>query len=287
MALGWAVTEITGLASPEVTQRSRDELLDGHLGRRARPLLLGRLRRLGAHRGAQRARACCSSLKRVGPWGAGLGFIAGWLANVIYIAFLEQAIETGSDGTLYLARIIGWGIFGLGVGATTGALIRAREKIINGAIGGLAGGAAAGLVFEWLDAQRRLAHVRPPARPARHRAPAIGFAIGVVETLRRQAWFKITGGGMAGKEFVLYETETPVGSSPLCEITLIKDPGVQPYHFVISGTQAGRRRVLTAYEGGRRDDQRHAGRPAPAAQRRRDRRRGDDDRLRRANHLNE
>jgi hypothetical protein len=190
------------------------------------------------------------AVKRAGPWGAGLGFIAGFLANVIYLAFLKQAFE--SDGsvtfTLYLARILGWGIFGLGVGVTTGALVRAREKMINGAIGGLAGGAAAGLVFEWLTRHvdsatfaRLLGVVVVGA--------GIGFAIGLVETLRRQAWFSIVGGGMAGKEFVLYDGETRVGSSPLCEITLIKDASVQPYHFVITPDAAGARRVLTAYQG--------------------------------------
>ena len=77
----------------------------------------------------------------------------------------------------------------------------------------------------------------------------IGLAIGLVETLRRQAWLHIIGGGMAGKEFVLYESETKVGSSPKCEITLIKDPGIQPHHFIISAAPNGGRRTITAYQG--------------------------------------
>ena len=59
---------------------------------------------------------------------------------------------------------------------------------------------------------------------------------------------QIVAGGMTGKEFVLYDGETRVGSSPKCEITLIKEPAVQPFHFTISAEAAGRR-TLTAYEG--------------------------------------
>ena len=43
-------------------------------------------------------------------------------------------------------------------------------------------------------------------------------------------------------------SETRVGSSPLCDVTVIKDPGVQPYHFTVSPETAGRR-TLTAYQG--------------------------------------
>jgi hypothetical protein len=53
---------------------------------------------------------------------------------------------------------------------------------------------------------------------------------------------------MTGKEFVLYEVETPVGSSPKCGITLIKDSNIAPFHFVIGAADRGRR-TIAAYEG--------------------------------------
>ena len=66
----------------------------------------------------------------------------------------------------------------------------------------------------------------------------IGVAIGLIETARRDAWLNVVGGAMTGKEFIVYEAETKIGSDPKCEIVLIKDPAIQPYHFVIN-TPAG------------------------------------------------
>jgi hypothetical protein len=247
IALGWLLTEILRIPALNADTRSGQDFYTGIwvavLGLCFSVVYVG-----WEHIEARSGPGVLLALKRAGPWGASLGFVAGFLANAIYLFFLDRAFETGSSGTLYLARILGWGIFGLGVGVTTGALVRAREKLINGAIGGLAGGAAAGLVFEWL-----VRHVQAETF-ARLLGllvvgAGIGLAIGVVETLRRQAWFSIVGGGMAGKEFVLYDGETRVGGSPLCEITLIKDRSVQPYHFVIGSGDPGGRRVLTSYEG--------------------------------------
>src|SRR5207302_3036392 len=76
---------------------------------------------------------------------------------------------------------------------------------------------------------------------------AIGAAIGLVEIARRQAWLRVIAGGMSGKEFIVYHQQTNVGSSPKCEITLIKDPGIQPVHFAIS--EQGNRRLLSSYQG--------------------------------------
>jgi pSer/pThr/pTyr-binding forkhead associated (FHA) protein len=52
---------------------------------------------------------------------------------------------------------------------------------------------------------------------------------------------------MAGKEFILYHAVTRLGSSPDCEIFLLKDPSVEKLHAEIQDD--GTRRVLTAAPG--------------------------------------
>ncbi|MEI7889449.1 MAG: FHA domain-containing protein, partial [Actinomycetes bacterium] len=76
---------------------------------------------------------------------------------------------------------------------------------------------------------------------------AIGFATGLVELARRQAWIRIVGGGMTGKEFIVYHEVTNVGSSPKSEVTLLKDPAVAPFHCRIVDQQ--NQRVLQAFDG--------------------------------------
>lgn len=243
---GWIVTEVTGLASPHVTTEAgmnfRTGIWVGVIG-----LLFAVIYTGWEQIEALDGEGLLLRLRQAGPWGAGLGFIAGFLANVIFIALLKKAFENGSHALLYIARALGWGIFGLGMGATTAVVYRAVGKLVNGALGGVVGGAIGGVVFEFVgehvhsDTFSRLLGLLVVGA-------GIGLAIGLVETLRRDAWLRVTGGGMTGKEFILYEIETPIGSSPKCGITLIKDPAIAPFHFVISAADRGRR-TLSAYQG--------------------------------------
>ncbi len=245
--VGWLLTEVFGIAGwPAETKAGANlhaAIFVSVLGFCFAVIYVG-----WEHIESANVEGVLESAKRVGPVGAGLGLVAGFLASVIFLAMLEQAFESGSQGVLYLARILGWGIFGLGMGVATAAIVQSREKLITGAIGGVAGGAAGGLVFQFVgervhsDTFSRLIGLLVIGA-------GIGLAIGLVETLRRQAWFNIVGGGMTGKEFVLYENETKVGSSPKCEITLIKDSGIQPFHFIITTAPNGVRRTITAYQG--------------------------------------
>jgi hypothetical protein len=248
MGLGWAVTEILGIGDSNSTSTLSQ---DFHAG--VWVAVLGCLFSIvfvgWEHIEARNAEGVLVAARSAAPWGAGTGFVAGFIANAIYHALLVHALESGGGLTsLYIARILGWGIFGLGVGATTAALVRARDKLINGALGGVIGGAVGGLAFEWVAE-----HVQSTGLARLIGllviGAGIGVAIGVVETLRREAWFHIVGGGMSGKEFVLYEGDTRVGSSPKCEITLIKDPAILPQHFAVTSTDSGARRTLVAHPG--------------------------------------
>jgi hypothetical protein len=159
---------------------------------------------------------------------------------------LSELIDLYASAKFYLARALAWAIFGAGVGVSLGIAKRAPRKAINGIIGGVVGGALGGLAFHYAAI-----HVEDLAT-----AQLIGFgvvgvgigvSIGLVEVARRQAWFKVVRGGMLGKEFIVYHQVTNVGSAPKCEITLIKDPQVSPFHCRID--DRGGRYSISAYEG--------------------------------------
>jgi len=183
------------------------------------------------------------------------GAISGAVAQEIYGKLIKNILENAtfedlgdiySSPKFYLTRALGWAIFGVGVGASLGVAKRSSRKAINAGIGGAVGGALGGLVFHWASI-----HIQDESM-----AQLIGFAvvgigigvaIGLVEVARRQAWLKVIGGGMLGKEFIVYHQVTNVGSAPKCEITLIKDPRVGPFHCRID--DRGGRYSIAAYEG--------------------------------------
>jgi hypothetical protein len=174
-----------------------------------------------------------------GLLGLGIGFVGGFLGGV----FGQCVYGALGGGHLTLplqifTRTIGWAAVGFFVGLGQGVAIRSKRKIINGLLGGLIGGAIGGFLFDPISTL--------VGGGAASRAIAItvlgactGLAIGMVEEYTKQAWLLITGGPLAGKEFILYHSFTSVGSSPQCEITVPKDPGIQPRHYSIQTTTGG------------------------------------------------
>jgi len=185
-----------------------------------------------------------------------VGAISGAIAQALYGAIvksllanvqsLEDLDHIYNSIEFFFARGLAWAIFGLGVGVAAAAAKRSMRKLVNGVIGGLAGGFVGGVFFHWVSAHiesgmlgRVLGLVVVGL--------GIGAAIGLVEVVRRQAWLRIVAGGMAGKEFIVYHQTTDIGSSPKCQITLIKDPAVGPHHLRI--VEHAGRRTLQAFEG--------------------------------------
>ncbi|HEX8206566.1 MAG TPA: FHA domain-containing protein [Solirubrobacteraceae bacterium] len=185
-----------------------------------------------------------------------VGFVSGYLASVIYLEIVQSIIEdafgdesfelSDHDARFYLARVLAWGIFGAGVGAAIGLVDRSKRRAVNGALGGAIGGAAGGLFF-----QLSAAEVGSEALSRILGLLAIGvlitFATRAVETARREAWLSIVAGGMTGTEFILYHEVTRIGSSPDCEIFLLKDPAVAKLHAHIH--DRGADRVISAAQG--------------------------------------
>jgi hypothetical protein len=116
------------------------------------------------------------------------------------------------------------------------------KKIINGLVGGAIGGFIGGMLFDPIGVVMALS-ASNPGLVSRLLAlivigAASGAAIGLIEELRKEAWLVITGGPLTGKQFILYNATTTIGSSPKCDIALLKDQMIAPQHCVIEITGA-------------------------------------------------
>lgn len=259
IALGWAVCEITGLGLWSSTSAFGQDLTvgiyTGAVGFFFAVVYAGWEQILARNwEGIRRW------LRAAGPSGFGLALVSGFVAQIVYRHFviqifhgltLEGLLTLDSNIKLYLTRALAWGMFGSGMGVAVAGSLTAGKKLVNGVLGGAIGGALGGFAFHWASfnissgAMGRLIGLLVVGI-------AIGAAIGIVEVLRRDAWLHLTGGPMAGKEFIVYGPSFTLGSSPKCDVTLIKDQTVQPFHAVISTVdQPGRQvRVIDAYRGG-------------------------------------
>lgn len=192
-----------------------------------------------------------NSLKIAGPVMLGTTVAFGLIANWIYtswtdaifediyrkaIAFdwTDTQINDAVSSALHLPRGVAWAIIGLAVGLGLGLASRQRQRIINGAIGGVIGGFIGGAMFDFFPGG-----VSARAFGIAVTGLVIGLAIGLVEVARRQHWLEIVSGGMAGKQFILYSQRTTVGSGPLNDVTLIKDPGIAVTHAYFEQTPNG------------------------------------------------
>ncbi len=250
--VGWAITEVTGIGSINATSQLG---LDASAGLWVAVVGLtfgGTVIAYDSAVGGAWAAARRQFAKAALPM-FGASFAAGFLAQVVYGEIIKSVIEevlrgqttvSQNDVRLYLARALGWALFGLGVGVTVGLIRKSNRLAINGAIGGALGGAVGGVIFEYLAVNASLGQALTRLIGLAAVGGLIAGATRVVETARRQAWLHIIAGGMAGKEFILYHDVTRIGASPDCEVFLLKDPAVAKLHAQIDDRDG--RRLLTA-----------------------------------------
>ena len=72
-----------------------------------------------------------------------------------------------------------------------------------------------------------------------------GTAIGLVESALKERWLYVSGGPLAGKQFVLYQDQVTIGRSQSSTIYLFKDPDILELHATIEKRNG--KSLLTAY----------------------------------------
>lgn len=141
----------------------------------------------------------------------------------------------GALAYLILARLVGWTLMGLMLGAGVGLATAAAANILKGAAGGLVGGFLGGITFDLIGAISggglfsRLFGLSAIGL-------AIGLVIGLVQELTKAAWLKVEAGRLRGREFRLEKPVATLGRAEESEIGLFGDPAVAPRHAVIQRT---------------------------------------------------
>jgi hypothetical protein len=171
------------------------------------------------------------------PLGILLGFIFDMMAETIYGIGMRISYEAGAQSmrnpALWIVRGLAWTVFGAAGGVIYGIVGQSSKKGTYGVLGGALGAGLGGVIFN------PIALVTHGGTVSR----AVGFALvglatgvgmGLVESALKDRWLYVVAGPLAGKQFILYKTETSIGSRQESDIYLFKDPNILPRHAVIN-----------------------------------------------------
>jgi len=180
-----------------------------------------------------------------------VGIILGLVSGVVGIFMLivlsqilpdsmREGTENGPSVGFIIFRTIGWTVIGGMMSLGPGVVMKNWKRFLIGLAGGLIGGAIGGLLFDIIG----LATDFTTAMPSRFVGLVsiglvAGLGTGLIESVAKKGWMRVTAGLIAGKQFILYKNPTYIGSSPNCEIYLFKDPSISPRHAAIRQTPAG------------------------------------------------
>jgi hypothetical protein len=179
-----------------------------------------------------------------------LGFIFYFIANVVYGLLTTLLIEFGAEPLtldtnpmFWLVRGFAWSVFGMAGGLIFGIVSKSGRKTSYGMLGGVIGAGLGGFLFDPIA----LITQAPEASRAIGMSilgASTGVAIGLVESALKDRWLYVSGGPLAGKQFVLYQDVVTLGRNQSSTIYLFKDLAVLDQHATI--TRTGGRSVLTA-----------------------------------------
>ncbi len=178
--------------------------------------------------------------------GALLGAIFLFIGNLVFGLMIQVlAPQTNRDFSFWLARAAGWAAFGVVGGLVYGLIGRSVKKSLYGVIGGVVGAALGGVLFDPISIATQGGGLSRAVGFAFFGA-CTGIAIGLVESALKERWLYVSGGPLAGKQFILYKAKTLFGSQQSADIYLFKDPSILPTHAVIEIRAA--KALLTAAE---------------------------------------
>lgn len=175
------------------------------------------------------------------PLGIILGFIFDFMAEALYAVLMgicyEAGAQTHRNPAVWVARGLAWIVFGAAGGVVYGIVGQSTKKGKYGVLGGALGAGLGGFVFDPIAMATHAGSVSRGFGFALF-GMATGIGMGVVESALKDRWFYVVSGPLAGKQFILYKTETTVGSRQESDIYLFKDPNILPRHAVIQVTGA-------------------------------------------------
>ncbi len=177
------------------------------------------------------------------PLGVVFGFIFSGVANAIYGIGLQlifsMGVHTYRNPAWWIVRAVAWASFGVASGLIYGLVGKSGKKAKYGVIGGAVGAFVGGLAFDPI-ALLVDGGAYSRAFGLGLLGLAAGAAMGFVESALKDRWLYVSGGPLAGKQFILYKSTTVIGSDQSSDIYLFKDSSIAPQHAVIElrGAQA-------------------------------------------------
>jgi hypothetical protein len=141
-------------------------------------------------------------------------------------------VQSFHNPAVWVARGVGWMVFGVAAGLVYGLVDRSVRKGRYGALGAVIGAGIGGMIFDPISFA---AHTASLSRAVGFSlfGLATGVAMGIVESALKDRWLYVASGPLAGKQFILYKPVTVIGSSQQCDIYLFKDSSIQPQHASI------------------------------------------------------
>ena len=165
-----------------------------------------------------------------------LGFVFEFAANILFNIALAFAyslgVESEANPGFWVARGLGWMAFGVVGGLVYGLVGASVKKGQYGVLGGIIGAGVGGLLFDPIAIGLEGAEVSRAVGFALFGA-ATGAGIGFVESALKDRWLHVSGGPLAGKQFILYKPVTTVGSLQTSDIYLFKDKTIRPEHATV------------------------------------------------------
>lgn len=218
--------------------------------------LLGFVDSMGFDSAEQRLRAVGIGAV-IGAAGGVIGIILGQTLWAFFAPANAGTAEIYSHPAAYaqevIARSLGWALIGAGIGAAQGACRWSSRILVQGLLGGAVGGLLGGFAFEALQSllqqpmlSRLVGFVAIGA--------AIGFFIGLIQNIFKQAWIKVVVGRNEGKEYLIAKPVTTIGRSELADIGLFGDRAIAPTHCAIE-MAGGRYRLRPVAQEEARGDQ--------------------------------
>ena len=167
-----------------------------------------------------------------------LGALMSALGQWVYIQLFDQRNETGFDWVRGVAWITDAVAIGVAIGVGFRSVQKAINAVIGGAVGGFVGGGVFNIIYEATASGDDTGTVSRLIGFAVVGA-LIGVGIGLADAVRKNLWLQIATGGMAGKQFIVYQQNAVLGSSPAADITLIKDPEIAGMHVRLNQRAGG------------------------------------------------
>lgn len=168
----------------------------------------------------------------VGLIGGAVGFLAGQSALLLMVQKFLYSNSSLQTTIIPISRIVGWAVLGVFIGSIEGVRARSMAKIQVGVLGGLLGGMLGGLTLEYLKLYlstillARLAGLL-----------ILGLLIGLFYSLFEKRFsrgtLKLLNGKLKGKEYLLVQKSTKIGTSPQSDIFLKDYSGVDGTHAEI------------------------------------------------------